>query len=88
MITHEDIVEIKRVLDERYVLQKYCDDTQKSLTNRLCNDDKRIEMILLKQEQMRTETKNGLKFNNWLTAAVLGCIVVGIVSFLFFNFGG
>lgn len=88
MITHEDIVEIKRVLDERYVLQKYCDDTQKSLTNRLCNDDKRIEMILLKQEQMRSETKNGLKFNNWLTVAVLGCIVVGIVSFLFFNFGG
>lgn len=88
MITHEDIKEIQRVLDDRYVLQKYCDDTQKSLTNRLCNDDKRIEMILLKQEQMRTETKNGLKFNNWLTAAVLGCIVVGIVSFLFFNFGG
>jgi hypothetical protein len=88
VITHEDIKEIQRVLDDRYVLQKYCDDTQKSLTNRLCNDDKRIEMILLKQEQMRTETKNGLKFNNWLTAAVLGCIVVGIVSFLFFNFGG
>jgi hypothetical protein len=88
VITHEDIKEIQRVLDDRYVLQKYCDDTQKSLTNRLCNDDKRIEMILLKQEQMRSETKNGLKFNNWLTAAVLGCIVVGIVSFLFFNFGG
>ena len=88
MITHEDIKEIQRVLDDRYVLQKDCDDIQKGFTAKISNDDKRIEMILLKQEQMRTETKNGLHFNNWLTAAVLGCIVVGIVSFLFFNFGG
>jgi hypothetical protein len=88
VITHEDIVEIKRVLDERYVLQKDCNDIQEQNMSKFANDDKRIDMILLKQEQMRTETKSGLNFNNWLTAAVLGCIVVGIVSFLFFNFGG
>ena len=88
MITHEDITEIQRVLDERYVLQKSCDDVRKENLSKFANDDKRIDMILLKQDQMRNETKNGLKFNNWLTTAVLGCIIVGIITFLYFNFGG
>ena len=88
MITHEDIKEIERVLDERYVLQRACDDIQKHNASRFANDDKRIDMILLKQDQMREENRRGLKFNNWLTTAVLGCIIVGIISYFYLNFGG
>lgn len=87
-ITHEDIQELKKVLDDRYVLQSDCNEIQEGVNKRFANDDKRIDLILTEQRQMRTETKSGLKFNNWLTIAVLGCIVVGIVGFLYSNFGG
>ena len=87
-ITHEDIQEIKKVLDDRYVLQADCDTTQQKFNNKFANDDKRIDLMATDIKQMRTETKSGLKFNNWLTTAVLGCIIVGIVTFLYFNFGG
>jgi hypothetical protein len=87
-ITHEDITELKRVFDDRYVLQSDCNEKQEQINHKLANDDKRIDLILLEQKQMRQETKNGLKFNNWLTGAVLGVIIAGIVTFLYFNFGG
>lgn len=86
-ITHEDIQELKKVLDDRYVLQSDCDTTQANINKKLANDDKRIDLILLEQKQMRAETKSGLKFNNWLTTAVLACLITGIVAFLYFNFG-
>ena len=87
-ITHEDIQELKKVLDDRYVLQSDCNEIQDRNNSKFANDDKRIDLILAEQRQMRTETKSGLKFNNWLTIAVLGCIIVGIVGFLYSNFGG
>jgi hypothetical protein len=87
-ITHEDITELKRVFDDRYVKQSDCNDTQEKINNKFANDDKRIDLILVEQKTMRQETKSGLKFNNWLTTAVLGCIITGIVAFLFFQFGG
>lgn len=88
MVTHEDIQELKKVFDDRYVLQSDCNDRQEHINSKLANDDKRIDLILQEQKQMRMETKTGLKFNNWLTTAVLGCIIVGIVTFIYFNFGG
>lgn len=88
MVTHEDIQELKKVFDDRYVLQSDCNDRQEHINRTLANDDKRIDLILQEQKQMRMETKTGLKFNNWLTTAVLGCIIVGIITFLYFNFGG
>ena len=88
MVTHEDIQELKKVFDDRYVLQSDCNERQEQINHKLANDDKRIDLILQEQKQMRAETKSGLKFNNWLTAAVLSCIIVGIVTFLYFNFGG
>lgn len=80
-ITHEDIQEIKKVLDDRYVQISDCDNVQEKFNNRFANDDKRIDMILLEQKQMRAETKSGLKFNNWLTAAVLVAIIGAVVAF-------
>lgn len=82
-LTHEDIQELKKVFDDRYVLQSDCSEKQESISKILANDDKRIDLILAEQKQMRQETKNGLKFNNWLTAAVLGAIVVSVVAFYF-----
>ena len=83
-VTHEDITELKRVFDDRYVLQTDCNEKQASINNKFANDDKRIDLILAEQKQMRRETKSGLKLNNWLTAAVLGAIIVAFVGFYFF----
>ena len=83
-ITHEDIQEIKKVLDDRYVLQADCDATQKNINTKLANDDKRIDLILLKQE----EGNNYIKKNNWLTITILGIIIAGVISYIFSNFGG
>jgi hypothetical protein len=84
MITHEDITELKKVFDDRYVLQSDCGEVQEANMKRFANDDKRIDLILLEQKQMRQETKSGLKFNNWLTTAVLGAIIAAFVGFYFF----
>ena len=83
-ITHEDIQEIKKVLDDRYVLQADCDATQKNINTKLANDDKRIDLILLKQE----EGNNYIKKNNWLTITILGIIIASVISYIFSNFGG
>ena len=83
-ITHEDIQEIKRVLDDRYVLQSDCDATQKNINTKFSNDDKRIDLILLKQE----EGNKDIKKNNWLTTTILGIIIAGVIGYIFLNFGG
>lgn len=45
MLEHDDIMEIKRVLDDRYVLQHSCNETQEQINRKFANDDKRIEVI-------------------------------------------
>lgn len=84
-LDHKDIMELKKVFDDRYVLQSDCSEKQEAVNKMLANDDKRIDLILLEQKQMRKETRSGLKFNNWLTAAVLGAIIVAVISFYFFG---
>lgn len=83
-ITHEDMQEIKKVLDDRYVLQADCDAKQQSINSKLANDDKRIDLILLKQE----EGNKDIKKNNWLTTTILGIIIAGVIGYIFLNFGG
>lgn len=73
-ITHEDITELKRVFDDRYVLQSDCDTVQAENQKKFANDDKRIDRILLLQE---SNTK-ALQKNNWLTTAILS-VIIGIV---------
>lgn len=82
-ITHEDIQEIKRVLDDRYVLQADCDATQKNINTKLANDDKRIDLILLKQE----EGNKDIKKNNWLTTATLGVIISIVIAMILKSIG-
>lgn len=44
-LNHEDIVELKKVFDDRYVLQSDCNEKQESINKKFANDDKRIEII-------------------------------------------
>lgn len=83
-LTHKDITEIKRVLDDRYVLQSECDTTQQKINSKFANDDKRIELVLTEVKQSREENKKGLKFNNWLSAAILSALIAAVVAFYFF----
>lgn len=82
-LTHEDIQELKKVFDDRYVRIEDCNDKQEAVNKKFANDDKRIDLMATDIKQMRSETKNGLKFNNWLTGAVLGAIIAAVVAFYF-----
>lgn len=87
-IGFDDVKELAKFFDERYVQQSDCDEIQAGMHQKFANDDKRIDIMANDVKQMRKEMNNGLKFNNWLTGTVLSCIIIGIVSFLYFNFGG
>lgn len=84
-LTHEEIQNLKKEFfdeaDERYVKIESCAEKQETVNKMFANDDKRIDLILQEQKQMRSETKSGLKFNNWLTAAVLGAIIAAVIAF-------
>ena len=84
-LTHEEITAIKKeVIAECkniFMQIEECNTIQTENQKKFANDDKRIDMILLEQKQMRAETKSGLKFNNWLTAAVLVAIIGAVVAF-------
>ena len=68
MITNSDIIEIQRILDDRYVRQNICNDRQETVNKKLSNDDKRIE----KQETFSA----GLRKALWIVAAALASEVV------------
>ena len=82
-ITHEDITELKKVFDDRYVLQSDCSEIQEGFNRKLANDDKRIDRILLLQE---SNTKS-LQKNNWLTTAVLGVIISAVIGMILKGIG-
>ena len=69
MVTHEDMQEIKRVLDDRYVQIADCDKKQTTMNSKLANDDKRIELIISQQ-----------KLNNWLTTAIASGIIALLIK--------
>lgn len=73
-ITHEDMQEIKKILDDRYVQITDCDTTQGEMNKKFANDDKRIDRMMYLQEDTNTK----LTKNNWLTTAIL-TVIIGIV---------
>ena len=83
-LTHEDIQMLKREFDDRYVLQSSCSEIQEANNSKFANDDKRIDLILHKQEI----GNNAIKKNNWLTTTILGIIIAGVIGYIFLNFGG
>ena len=68
-ITHEDITELKKVFDERYVLQSDCNEIQAGVNKKFANDDKRIDLLISQQ-----------KINNWLTLAIAGGIISLVIK--------
>lgn len=69
VITHEDIQELKKVFDDRYVLQTDCDETQREINKKFSNDDKRIELLVRQQT-----------INNWLTGAIASGIIALLIK--------
>ena len=47
-VTHEDITELKKVFDDRYVLQSDCDNVQKNMNDKISRDDKKLAVLDLK----------------------------------------
>lgn len=72
-IDHSDFEIIKRELDDRYVLQSDCNDTQERVNKKFANDDKRIEIIL-----------HDFKVIKWLISTVaassIGALVVAFLQ--------
>ncbi len=45
-LEHDDIMELKKVFDERYVLQRECNEKQEHFNKKFANDDKRIDRLI------------------------------------------
>ena len=71
-LSHDDITELKRVFDERYVKQSACAEKQEEVNKKFSNDNTRIELLI-----------NSLKFNNWLTSAIAGGIITLVIKSFF-----
>ena len=68
-ITHEDITELKKVFDDRYVLQSDCSEIQESVNNKFGNNNTDIK--LLQQGQLQ---------NNKLTWGILIGVVCLVIE--------
>ena len=77
-ISHEDMQEIKKILDDRYVQIVDCDTTQNEMNKKFANDDKRIDRIMYLQE----DTNSKLTKNNWLTITILGVILTAVLGMI------
>ena len=76
MLTRDDFKEIKKELDDRYVLQSDCNDKQEAFNNKLANDDKRIDKLL-----DRFDTVGKLL---WVIAsAVISALVLELFGLIF-----
>ena len=71
-VSHDDVMELKKVFDDRYVMQEICNERQENINKKFANDDKRIDILILEQKQNNKQQK----INNWLTTA----IAAGIIS--------
>lgn len=71
----EDIIELQRILDDRYVKQSDCDDRQSHINNRFANDDTRIKLFEQK-----------LKSWEWMfkliATGTVGTLVTSVLSLL------
>lgn len=76
MVSHEDVMELKKVFDDRYVMQDTCNERQESINKKLANDDKRID-ILIRQQELNNKQQ---KLNNWLTSAIAAGIITLVIK--------
>ena len=76
MLTRDDFKEIKKELDDRYVLQSDCNDKQEAVNKKLANDDKRIDKLL--------DNFNTVNKLLWVIASsVIGALVLELLGLIF-----
>lgn len=76
MLTRDDFKEIKKELDDRYVLQSDCNDKQEAVNKKLSNDDKRIDKLL---DKFNTVSKL-----LWVIASsVIGALILELLGLIF-----
>ena len=76
MLTRDDFKEIKKELDDRYVLQSDCNDKQENVNKKLANDDKRIDKLL---DRFNTVSKL-----LWVIASsVIGAVILELLGLIF-----
>ena len=74
-LEHEDIMELKRVFDDRYVLKQVCNEKQEAVNRKFANDDKRIEVI--------THDFNTIKKLMWAVAtSSIGALVLAFFELI------
>lgn len=71
-LEHDDIMELKKVFDDRYVLQSDCNEKQEKVNNKLSKDDKRIELLV-----------HDFKVIKWLITTVAASSIGALVVSLF-----
>lgn len=71
-LDHNDIMELKRVFDDRYVLQSECSETQAIVNKKFSKDDTRIELLV-----------HDFKVIKWLISTVAASSVGALVVSLF-----
>lgn len=71
----EDIIELQRILDDRYVKQSDCDEKQNRVNTRFANDDTRIRLFEQK-----------LKSWEWMfkliATGTIGTLVTSVLSLI------
>ena len=76
MLTRDDFKEIKKELDDRYVLQSDCNDKQEAVNKKLANDDKRIDKLL--------DNFNTVNKLLWVIASsVIGALILELFGLIF-----
>ena len=71
-LDRNDIAELKKEFDDRYVLQSECNDKQESVNKKFSRDDKRIELIV-----------HDFKIIKWLITTVAASSIGALVLSLF-----
>ena len=74
-LNHEDIVEIERVLDERYVRQQICDERHEKVNSKCANDYKRLELL-------KSDLSLFIKIAFAILTAAIGQFVVSIFNLI------
>lgn len=74
-LNHDDVMELKKVFDDRYVLQSDCSEKQENFNKKLSKDDKRIELLV-----------HDFKIIKWLITTVaassIGALVVSLLELI------
>jgi hypothetical protein len=74
-LTHEDMQEIKKILDDRYVQIVDCDSKQTDVNKRFSNDDTRIKLFEQKMKSWEWMFK-------LIATGTVGTLITSILSLI------